>query len=354
MGTLTDKYGPRLICTIGALLIGIGLISTKFAESLWQLYLSLGLLVGMGASAMYTPVNATVSKFFAKKRSFALGVAMTGIGFGPFIMAPISHYLIASYSWTGSFILTGIIVLAIGMPTAAIVLRRSPEDMGFLPNGEETKERQQLYCNKQKEQVNELTLKEALKNHFFWILFVAYFLLCAASMAIMFHLPYLATSMRISKDIGSMAVGTVGLASIGGRLGFGAMGDKKGNNSVLILATCGRAAMFICLLWVKSGTMLLTWAAIYGIFYGGMGPNIVGLLSELFGVKRLASIMGALTIAAGIGGAVGPWLAGYIFDIQGSYNTALIIFAICFVLATLCFILIKIRNQRLLSPRKSQ
>jgi MFS family permease len=132
----------------------------------------------------------------------------------------------------------------------------------------------------------------------------------------------------------------VGLTSIGGRLGFGALGDKKGNNPVLILATAGRAAMFICLLWVKGSIMLLAWAAIYGIFYGGMGPNVVGLLSELFGVKRLASILGALTVAAGIGGALGPWLAGYIFDIQGSYNTALIIFAICFVVATLCFLVI--------------
>jgi Sugar phosphate permease len=351
MGTLTDKYGPRLICTIGVLFVGIGLISTTWTQSLWQLYLSLGLLVGMGASTMYTPVNATVSKFFTKKRSLALGTAMTGISFGPFVMAPISHYFIASYGWTNSFILTGIISLALGIPVAAIIIRRSPQDIGLLPDGEgkqaNAKEPKPHQDNEQI-QPEGLTLREALKNHFFWAIFAAYLLFTGPAMAIMFHLPHLATSVGISSNIASMAIGIVGLAGIGGRIGFGALGDKKGNNNVLILTSIGRGLMILCLLWVRGEVALLIWSALYGLIYSGMSPNLIGLLAELFGVSNLASILGALTIAAGISGALGPWLAGYMFDIQGSYNIVVIIFGVCFLLATLCFVFIKVRKQRLL------
>lgn len=355
MGTLTDKYGPRLICSIGALLIGIGLISTIWIQSLWQLYLSLGFLVGMGASAMYTPVNATVSKFFTKRRSFALGIAMTGMSFGPFVMAPISHYLITSYGWTNSFILTGIMSLVLGIPVAAIIMRRSPEDIGLSPDGKQA-ELQEPKPHQSNEQIQpeELTLRGALKNHFFWAIVAAYFLFAGPAMAIMFHLPHLATSIGISSDIASMAIGIVGLAGIGGRLGFGALGDKKGNNNVLIATSIGRGLMIFCLLWVTSKTTLLIWAALYGLIYSGMAPNLVGLLAELFGVRNLASILGALTIAAGIGGALGPWFAGYMFDIQGSYNTVVIIFGACFLLTTLCFVFIKVRKQRLLPQQQSQ
>jgi len=341
-GILVDRYGPRLVCSVGSLMMGLGVMVVSLTGEIWHLYLAY-VLIGLGGGTLETPPSGIVTKFFVKRRGMALGIATAGIGVGILSMVPVIQFFIDSLGWRWACVLTGLIPILLGIPAAAIFMRHSPEDIGLLPDGETLRTNTDLPNTAQ---VQEYSLAETIKLPQFWMLFVIYVCMSAGLLGVMYHLAAYATDSGIPAMWAATAVGLVGGSSIAGRIVTGMMSDVIGRRRVLIVVFSVLVATLIGLIWVKTAAMLVLWVLVFGFCYGSMVVAVWGLASDLFGRKAIAGILGALTIGAGIGGFIGPWSAGYIFDVTTSYVIAFLVFAAAYLVADIFSILLRPIRQR--------
>jgi len=341
-GILVDKYGPRIVCSLGALMMGLGVMLTSLIGEIWHLYLTYGLLFGLGGGTQETPPSSIITRFFIKRRGTVLGIATAGIGVGTLVLAPLIQSLINSFGWRWACLVTGLIPIVLGVPAAAIVMRRSPEDIGLLPDGEASQVRDDQLNNAP---AKEFSLTEALKFTQFWMLFGIYICMNIGLQGVMYHLPAYATDSGIPAMWAATAVGLVGGFSIIGRIVTGIVSDITGRRNALIVIFSVLVVTLVALVWVKTTVMLIFWVFFFGFCYGAMIVAIWGLAADLFGRKAMAAILGAITLGAGIGGFIGPWSAGYIFDATNSYAIAFLAFAAAFFFAVIFSILIRPTKQ---------
>lgn len=340
MGGLTDRYGPRFVMALGALFIGVGLILAGRVSAVWQWYFTYGVLTGIGCSAMYVPAAATISKYFIRKRGMALGIATAGCGLGPTLLNPLSYMLIEAYGWENALIQSGIGVLAIGVVLPLIILRGKglPEDMGLLPDGDrllpaldtgdEGRERESLSIDfgsaavsGKDESFRDYTLGSALKTLPFWMFFIMYFSWTLIADGLIYvHLAAYLTDLGLSPATAAMALGYMNLNFTVSMVILGFIGDHINRRMLMLLLFSLQTVAMGWLLLESSTLMLYGFIIIYGVALGGIVPCSIGLLADIFGRKSISSILGAATIALGLSGLLGPWLAGYIFDITRSYN----------------------------------
>jgi MFS family permease len=137
VGALNDRFGPRIVVTFCGFLLGIGYLLMSQVNTLWQLYLFLGVIVGIGMSGVWVPQLSTVARWFVKRRTLMTGIVIAGAGIGQLIGPPVITRLISIYDWRLTFIILGGVVL-VAMVLAAQFLKRDPVHMGQRPYGEDT------------------------------------------------------------------------------------------------------------------------------------------------------------------------------------------------------------------------
>ncbi|MDD5127200.1 MAG: MFS transporter [Dehalococcoidales bacterium] len=331
-GMLVDRYGPRLVCSVGALIMGLGVMLTGLTSELWHLYLTYGLIFGVGGGALEKPPSSTVSKFFVKRRGTALGIAIAGIGMGTLVIAPVAQYFIDSLGWRAACLLTGLLPILLGIPVAALAMRTSPESMGLLPDGE--KSRADAGPSPQGK-AGGFSLVEAVRFPQFWMLFAISTFMNTGLLGVMYHLPAYATDAGVTPMWAAAAVALAGGVSIAGRVITGIASDTIGRRRVLITVFSALVFILAGLILVKTTAALIIWVLFFGFCYGSMVVALWGLVADLFGRMAAAGILGAISIGTGVGGFLGPWVAGYIFDATASYISAFLAFAAAFLLAAL-------------------
>ena len=332
-GRLSDKYkhGARILVTFSGLLTGIGFLLMSQIKSLWQAYLILGFFMGIGSSCGSIPLNATIPRWFAKRRGIAVGIAIAGIGLGATIAPSLAQWLISAYGWRQAFLILGLITLIIVVPLAQFI-KHSPQQIGLKPYGENgiIEDKQSL--------VTEMgSFKQAIKTSHFWLLGLIRFCFVLYMQAVIIHLvPY-------AVDIGIPAIIAAGIMSIHagvsviGRLSMGFISDRIGGRLALSVSLITLTLALIWLPLAKEIWVFYIFAVVFGLAYGGVVPPLLTLLpAEFFGLKSLGIILGALNIFLTVGGSFGPPLAGSIFDVTGSYSLAFLIYII---LSTLAFML---------------
>jgi len=329
MGRLNDRFGPRIIITVCGLFLGLGYLLMSQVSAIWQLYLFYGAMLGIGTSG-FIALSATVTRWFVKRRGLMLGMLASGFGLTMAIMPPIATRLLSVYGWRNSYIIIGIVIMVL-MIASAQFLRRDPSQMGLLPYGED-----EVKAERPNLQATGLSLREAIYTKQLWILCAVFslFLLCYA--AITMHIVIHATGMGISLASAANILVIGGAASIPGAVILGSTGDKIGHKPALAIS-CG--LMLIALLWLliaKELWMLYLFAVIYGLAYGGVFALISPVIAGLFGLRAIGVILGFNNFIGMIGEASGPVMAGYIFDVTGSYNLA---FLICAVFSSIALIL---------------
>ncbi len=346
MGWLNDKIGPRIVLTISGILIGLGCVLMSRIETIWQLYLFYGVIIGIGLSGTFVPILTLASRWFFKRRSTMNGLILTGTGLGTLIAPPLATWIISIYDWRTSYIVMGIVVMVI-MVTAAQFLKRDPSQIGQWPYGYSTEgELKPSFL------LEGFSLKEAACTRQFWMVFIMASCLGCCQFAIIVHLVPHATDMGISPASAANILAALGGLTIIGRLLLGSAADRIGNRLVLVI---GFFLMAATLLWLTRATdiwMLYLFAIIYGIAEGGMGAVVSPLVAQIFGLKSLGTVFGAISFGVTIGCAVGPSLTGYIFDITGSYNTAFLVLAAIAIAGLLLIGLLKpIRDEQGKSTR---
>jgi len=322
MGRLNDKLGPRVVITICGFLLGAGYLLMSQINSVWQLYLFYGIIIGVGMSGFWVPIVSTVARWFAKRRSLMTGIVLTATGIAVLLGAPAANWLISAYDWRMSYIIIGGIVLVIIL-AGAQVLRKDPAQMGQLPDGANINLESRATVKS-----TDFSLREAINTRQFWLyglsnLFFGY---CIFTIAV--HIAPHATELGISAGRAATVLAAVGGMNILGRITLGIAADRFGNRQIYIMCFFILTAALFWLVPVKQLWALYLFTVFFGFAQGGLGTIGSPLLADLFGLTSHGLIYGVINIGHTVGAALGPFLSGYIFDVTGSYRLAFLACAI--------------------------
>ena len=304
-GMLSDRFGARLVCSLGMLCIAGGLLLTSFAQSLNGVYLFYSVGIGAGIALAYTPSIGNVQPWFSKRRGLASGIASSGIGLGTLLVPLLAAFLISSLEWrTALRVMSGAVVM-LGL-SSTLLLRRA-----------------QLGLSGSATPLPGLTLAQTLKDKRFWWFYLFTFT-AAPTMFIPFaHVSASARDIGISDANAVGLVGLIGIGSLVGRFAISAMADRLGRTMTLTLMQISMAATY--LLWIASGgyPSLAVFALWFGLSYGGIVSLMPAICMDLFGARAVAGIIGTLYTGAAVGNLLGPVAAGAVFDRMGSYHPVL-------------------------------
>ena len=328
-GMLTDRMGPRRALSLGAVFIGVGLCLCSQIQDIWHLYLFY-ILASLGSGVTVSLPNATVQKWFIKKRGLALGLVTAGVGAGTLLLAPLSNSLIAYFGWRLAYVIIGLLFWGL-LTVNALFMEENPEKKGLKPYGWEGTDRPEASSGI--EETRDWPVKEAMKTGAFFLIISIYFFTNLPIHMVMIHIVPYATDLEIPKAFAASALGLIGGISMLGRIGMGLISEKIGWKWSLFLSCLLSGLMLLWLIGVRNLWMLSVFAIIYGFFYGGKITTIPGLIGSFFGTRSLGEIIGAIHAVSLAGGIIGPVLGGYIFDRSGSYRIAFLIAALAFLTA---------------------
>ncbi len=321
-GRLLDRMAPRWIMTIGACITALGFIATGFVRTPGQLYLTYGVLCGIGSAGIGMVVSgSSVGKWFVRRRGLAIGVASIGIGLGTMALTPVAGYIVKHYHWRIGFMFLGVLVLIVGVLVSQVLMGRSrPEEYNLLPDGD----RPGIVPLEQKTDIFHASSATVLRDYRFWVLVICFGSAIMAQAMVFVHQVSYAVDNNIGRIAAASSLGAIGVASIFGRFFFGWFSDhiRDPKYSALLGYLIMASGMFI-LLNTETAGMLYAYALVYGFGYGSIAPMMPVLLSDRFGRDMLGSAFGLLVFfTAGIGGSLGPVLGGIIYDKTGSYDDA--------------------------------
>lgn len=312
-GPMADRLGARRLAVAGMVLMALGLAAAGMARSLIEVYIAYGLGVGLGIGCSYVPAISAVQRWFARRRGFASGLAVSGIGVGTLVMPPLAALLIEGVGWRQSYLVLGALAAVIGIGMA-LLLVNEPAERGLGVDGDPPRPDQK------RGQGPGLPLGEAIRTPRFIGLYAAC-LTCAFAIFVPFvHLVPYALDHGISKASAALLLGAIGVGSTAGRFFLGGLADRMGRQQALLATFTGMG--LILLVWAGTASFwpLAAFALVYGVFYGGMVALLPALVTDYFGGRNAGGIIGVLYTSVAFGTLIGPSAAGFAYDISGSYQ----------------------------------
>ena len=334
MGILADRFGPRIVLTIGTVFFGAGYLLLSRVSSLWQLYLVF-VIIGVGFSPSDVVPLSIVVRWFVKRRGAMSGITKVGTGVGMTVIPVVASILISKFEWQTASLILGVFVLVTAIPLAQL-LKRDPREMSLLPDGEV-----QSDMNSRSPAEVGLSFRQAIRTRQLWLVcgFYATLLFCAQSVLI--HVVPYAVDLGISQTVAASLVATVGGSSIIGRLVMGFSSDKIGRKRGILICFVILVTALSWLLVARQLWMLYLFAAIYGFNHGGFFAQISPLIAWLFGTRSQGTLLGIVIFSGTFFGAISPVITGRIFDVTGSYHAAFLILLSVAILGLILITLLK-------------
>jgi len=333
IGRLNDRIGPRKLMTVTGVFFGLGYLLMYRLETVWQLYLFFGIVFGIGLSSIDVIALTTIARWFVRKRGVVTGIVKVGTGAGQMTIPFLVSILIISYGWRFSCVIVGVAVLII-LVAIAQLMRRDPGMMGLSLDWDEAGP-----ADRPALAVEGLSLREALRTRQFWTLCAAYLTVVFCLILVMVHIVPFAMDINVSPTKAAGVLSTIGGVSMAGRFFSGLSIDRIGSRRVMIFCFFLLIAGLLWLQLAKELWMIYLFAVIYGIAHGGFFTTFSPIVAEFFGIKSHGTLFGIAMFSGTFGGAIGPVLAGYIFDVTGGYSLAI---WICILMSALGFVLISL------------
>jgi MFS family permease len=329
IGKLMDRYGPRAVMELGVLLMGSGLLLAPLTTQPWHLYLTIGVLVGAGSVCLgYSGQSLFLPNWFIRRRGLAIGIAFAGVGIGSVTLLPWVQHMIEQTGWRTACTAMGIIVLVVLAPIN-LLLRKRPEDMGLLPDGDAVPTATSakpvsnivdpVWAN------TDWTLSLAVRTARFWWICIGYFCGLYIWYAVQVHQTKFLLDIGFSSSVGVWALGVVSLLGIPGQIYLGHLSDRIGREWVWAISCFGFAICFaalIALKFVPSLWLVYLMVLTQGVLGYGLTSVMGPVVLEIFQSKHYGSIFGTIMLAALAGGAAGPWATGVLYDFSGDYTVA--------------------------------
>jgi MFS family permease len=331
-GVLIDRFGPRKLFPLGATFLAMGLMAASRITALWHLYIFFGAAIAIGVNTLsYSPHMSLIPKWFVQKRGFASGLVLSSLGTGTLIMVPLAEWLIHMVGWRFAFLFFAGMVLFIIFPMTALFQRRSPEEIGQLPDGLSSEDgidvpqkRGMLHRRTQTSvRDSTWTWKGALGAKAFWFMELVAFTNGFIFNTLLVHQVIYTVDAGYSEMMAASLFGIVGLIGSVGGIFSGHLSDRIGRKSAYTIGSIAAFAGLFSLMFVKDTSnpwLLYAFVILYGAGHGSLAPLVASASGDIFPGNALGRILSVQAIAFGIGGALGPYLVGYFYDRTGSYD----------------------------------
>ncbi|WP_373086287.1 MFS transporter [Sneathiella sp.] len=334
IGKLLETVAPRYLLSISAVTVSAGFILSTWATEPWHFYVTLGILmVGTGIVLTYVGHSMFLPNWFHRRRGMAVGIAFSGVGIGSMVLMPLIQDTITEDGWRQACWLMAGLLLVIVLPLNFFLQRKEPADIGLYPDGDAAPDRDQTSAQKSAadpvvdvDWVNtDWTLKKAMKTATFWWISLA----CSTALyvwyAVQVHQTKYLTEIGFSDIAAASALGLVGFAGVLGQIYLGGLSDRIGREWVWTVASLGFAVSCILLLMMEDiPSVAMMYAMV--ILQGGLGYGLATVFgsmpADVFQGRGYGLIFGTIGTIALIGGAVGPWVTGLLYDITGNYHIA--------------------------------
>jgi MFS family permease len=327
VGRLMDRKGPRFVVEIGAILLAIGLALAPFSREPWQLYLTLGMLVGAGGNLLgYGVQSQFIPNWFVRRRGLAIGIAFSGVGIGSIVLLPWLQHVIAGDGWRSACWLLALITIVVVVPLN-LLLRRRPQEIGLNPDGDAAPDtpaagQQARNIVNPAWAATEWTLKRALRTAPFWWIALGYGCGLYAWYAVQIHQTKYLTEIGVSATEAAWALGLVSLLGVPGQIIFGHVSDRIGREWVWAIGCAGFIISYLALIALQAGpTPWLLYAMVLAQgFLGYAMTSVLGpIVAEIYEGPHFGAVFGTVMLAAIGGGAIGPWVTGVFYDLTGNY-----------------------------------
>ena len=334
-GWMVDKFGPRVVMRIGIVFTGVGLMLLGQVHALF-FYYAVILLISVGtALTAFLTVASTVSRWFVRHRTKAIAFSLAGGSIGGFIGIPIMAFVLESLGWRTTSLLSGILVLVVGLPLSS-VFRYTPEHYGMRPDGDPPPQDEEAQGASQsgsgssgRAELDGFTLRQAFRTRAFWLMGFGQATATLAVSIITLHLIlFLKDEYGISTVAAAPFFSTALISQFIGQIVGGFVSDKLNKRFV---AAGAMLATGVGLLLLSIGPPLgfvFIFAVLHGSSAGFRFPLMASIRADYFGTKRIGTILGFGTFLSSIGTTVGPVFGGFMYDVYGSYQVAFLTVAI--------------------------
>ncbi|WAS54652.1 MFS transporter [Burkholderia ambifaria] len=318
-GPLADRFGSRRLAVAGMLLTAAGLAAAGAAHTLLQVYVAYGLGVGFGVGCAYVPAVGAVQRWFVRRRGFASGLAVAGIGVGTLVMPPLASALIAHVGWRGAYVTLAALAVVVGAGMS-LLIENDPRGRGLLPDGDVARTQAGDALPGAASAVPAgATVREAVVSRPFASLYAAC-LVCSFGVFVPFvHLVPYALDHGVAPSTAVLLLGAIGVGSTAGRFFLGGLADRFGRRASLLAMFAGMAVALVA--WAGAGSVatLAAFALVFGVFYGGWVAVLPAVVMDYFGGRNVSAIIGVLYTSVAFGTLIGPAAAGFIYDAGGGY-----------------------------------
>lgn len=333
VGRLFDRSGPRIVYSLGVLLLGGAFLVAAHAQRLWQFQLSVGVCVGLGAALIgNVPNSILLGRWFGPRLPTAMAVVYSAMGAGVLVLLPLSQVLIDRIGWRDAYQVFGSAALCLALPLLFLPWRLLA---GGAPHVVRTTE------NRVDDQG--WTLLSAMRHHAFWALFSTFFFTAVAMYALTAQIVAYLIDVGFPPLQAATAWGFSGVALFVGMLGVSALDGIIGRRPS-VLFSYGISIVGIILLWLlqwyPSYWLLTGFIVSFGSMIGSRGPLITATALKIFHGERVGTIFGTISIGSGLGSALGSWSGGLLHDWTHSYNPLIVFALVNVVLGLIPFLVV--------------
>jgi len=356
-GRLFDRYGPRRLFPLGALCLGLGLITSAQARTPWHLCLTWGVLVGQGLNLSgFVPHLTQMALWFRQRRGLASGLVLSGASIGTLVCVPGAQYLVNRYGWRPTYTVLGLIVVGCLVPLNALMQRHRPADLGLYPDG--APEPPPAVVGPAAVPVTvSWTLRRAISTRRFWYLFVMVTGIGWLSNITNVHQIAHIVDNGFPSLLAAQIVAMMALMRAAGSTIWGGLADRFGREGIYTVGTCLCLSGLACLASLSPaapGWLPYGYAVAYGLGFGVHGAVESTAVADIFHGPHLGTILGALELGWGLGGFLGSWFGGSWYDHWGSYHGAFVLTMAVSLLGCLALWLAAPRHSRVRAPQTSR
>lgn len=325
-GGLIDRIGGRKTLVVGGLVLALGLSLSSTISSLWEFYFWVGIVTATGIALIgMVPHVAIISREFPHRRGTALGIAWAGGGAGIVMLVPLTQLMINHWGWSMAYIGLAVITAFLVIPPVQLLMpaappsapKEQPAVKGLVEGGD-------------------WTVRRALTSHAFWLLFIARTLASMGNQIVVTHQIAHAVDLGYAKVFAASIFGLMGVISIFGRVLFGYLADVMKREAVFTWVQLISAIGVLALLVMRDNSLpwlLYAYAVCYGLGQGSRALVLSAISADIFHGRHFGAIFGYFTFSIGLGGAVGAWLGGFLFDITRNYAIAFWVSLACLVIS---------------------
>jgi MFS family permease len=335
VGGLVDRLGPMRMVLLGGCLLTLGLVGSAMATSLWQMVFLYGVVMTLGSGCIGMVVFVPlVSRLFVAQRGLAISILQSANGFGRAVSAPVAQLLVDSHGWRGAYWLQAGAMGLLVVPLA-LMFRRAETAMPASAPG---------IAGTAAAPARDWTLAAAMRTRHFWLLFLVYMLTSIGSFLVSLHQIAFAVGQGFDPLYAAFVLGTGALLALPGVIITGSFSDVIGREKAAIITYLISIIGSGAALLIHAGdqhVMLWIHACFFGITWGARGPAITAKTADLFGGRRLGTILGVITVGSGLGAGLGAWAAGLMFDVTGSYRPAFWLSMLAYALGAMFFWLLR-------------